>query len=49
MSKHYFLKVKEVEKETEEASTIHFWHPLNEVIAYRPGQFLTLLLPMEQR
>jgi ring-1,2-phenylacetyl-CoA epoxidase subunit PaaE len=47
MSRHYFLKVKEVEKETEEASTIHFWHPLNEVIAYRPGQFLTFLLPAE--
>ena len=47
MSKHYFLKVKEVEKETDEAATIHFWHPLNEVIVYRPGQFLTLLLPTE--
>jgi len=45
MSKYYFLKVKEIEKETEDASTIHFWHPLNEVVAYRPGQFLTLLIP----
>jgi ring-1,2-phenylacetyl-CoA epoxidase subunit PaaE len=45
MSKYYFLKVKEIEKETEDTSTIHFWHPLNEVVAYRPGQFLTLLLP----
>ncbi len=45
MSKYYFLKVKEIEKETEDASTIHFWHPLNEVVAYRPGQFITLLLP----
>ena len=45
MSKYYFLKVKQIEKETEEASTIHFWHPLNEVVAYRPGQFITLLLP----
>lgn len=45
MSKYYFLKIKEIEKETEDASTIHFWHPLNEVVAYRPGQFLTLLLP----
>ena len=49
MSKYYFLKVKEIEKETEEASTIHFWHPLNEVVAYRPGQFLTLLLPFEDK
>ncbi|GLU56328.1 ferredoxin--NADP reductase [Dyadobacter frigoris] len=45
MSKYYFLKIKEIEKETEDASTIHFWHPLNEVVAYRPGQFITLLLP----
>lgn len=49
MSKYYFLKVKEIEKETEEASTIHFWHPLNEVVAYRPGQFITLLLPFEDK
>ncbi len=47
MSKYYFLKVKEVEKETEEAATIHFWHPLNEVLSYRPGQFLTIILPKE--
>jgi len=44
-----FLKVKEIEKETDEASTIHFWHPLNEVVAYRPGQFLTLLLPQDDK
>ncbi|MCE6990704.1 ferredoxin--NADP reductase [Dyadobacter sp. CY323] len=49
MSKYYFLKVKEVEKETEEASTIHFWHPLNEVISYRPGQFLTLLIEQDDK
>ena len=49
MSKYYFLKVKEIEKETEEASTIHFWHPLNEVVAYRPGQFLTLLIPSDDK
>jgi ring-1,2-phenylacetyl-CoA epoxidase subunit PaaE len=49
MSKYLFLKVKEIEKETEEASTIHFWHPLNEVVAYRPGQFLTLLLPQDDK
>jgi ring-1,2-phenylacetyl-CoA epoxidase subunit PaaE len=47
MSKYYYLKVKEIERETEEASTIHFWHPFNEVVAYRPGQFLTLLLPQD--
>lgn len=45
MSKYYFLRVKEIEKETEDASTIHFWHPMNEMVTYRPGQFITLLLP----
>ncbi|NIJ50907.1 ferredoxin--NADP reductase [Dyadobacter arcticus] len=49
MSKYYFLKVKEVEKETDEASTIHFWHPINEVVSYRPGQFLTILLPQDDK
>lgn len=49
MSKYYFLKVKEIEKETEEAATLHFWHPLNEVVAYRPGQFLTILLPVDDK
>jgi ring-1,2-phenylacetyl-CoA epoxidase subunit PaaE len=49
MSKYYFLKVKEIERETEEASTVHFWHPINEVVTYRPGQFLTLLLPHEDK
>ncbi|WP_247237058.1 ferredoxin--NADP reductase [Telluribacter sp. SYSU D00476] len=47
MSKYYYLKVKEVERETPDAVTIHFWHPLNEVVKYKPGQFLTLLLPHE--
>jgi len=42
--KHYHLKVKEVIKETPEAVTIRFWHPLSEMIKYQPGQFLTLLL-----
>ncbi|CAG5011569.1 1,2-phenylacetyl-CoA epoxidase, subunit E [Dyadobacter sp. CECT 9275] len=49
MSKYYFLKVKEIERETDEATTIHFWHPLNEVVAYRPGQFLTILLPQDDK
>ncbi|HEV7349273.1 ferredoxin--NADP reductase [Telluribacter sp.] len=47
MSKYYYLKVKEIEHETSDAVTIHFWHPLNEVVKYKPGQFLTLLLPRE--
>lgn len=45
MSKYYFLKIKEVVQETPDAVTIHFWHPFNEVVKYKPGQFLTLLLP----
>jgi ring-1,2-phenylacetyl-CoA epoxidase subunit PaaE len=47
MSKYYFLRVKEIERETEDAATIHFWHPVSEVISYRPGQFLTLLLEQD--
>ncbi|WP_428664577.1 2Fe-2S iron-sulfur cluster-binding protein [Runella sp.] len=42
--KYYHLKVKEVVKETTEAVTIHFWHPLSEMIKYKPGQFLTLIV-----
>lgn len=49
MSKYYFLKVKEIERETDEAATIHFWHPFNEVVTYRPGQFLTVLLPQDDK
>lgn len=45
MSKYYFLKIKEVVQETPDAVTIHFWHPFSEVVKYKPGQFLTLLLP----
>jgi ring-1,2-phenylacetyl-CoA epoxidase subunit PaaE len=45
MSKYYYLKVKEVTQETPDTVTIHFWHPFNEVVKYKPGQFLTLLLP----
>ncbi len=47
MSKYYFLKVKEVVQETADTVSIHFWHPLNELIKYKPGQFLTVLLPQE--
>lgn len=44
MANRYFLKVKEVTRQTTEAVTIHFWHPLNEVVRYQPGQFLTFIL-----
>ena len=41
--KHFHLKVKEVIKETPDAATIAFWHPLSEMIKYQAGQFLTIL------
>ncbi len=44
MANRYFLKVREVIRETPDSITIQFWHPINEVIRYQPGQFLTFLL-----
>lgn len=44
MANRYYLKVKEVVRETPDAITIQFWHPVNEVVRYQPGQFLTFLL-----
>ncbi len=44
MAARYFLKVKDVVRETSDAVTITFWHPINEEIRYQPGQFLTFLL-----
>jgi ring-1,2-phenylacetyl-CoA epoxidase subunit PaaE len=46
MSKIYHLKVKEVVKETSDAVTIRFFQP-DEKINYKPGQFLTLIMPIE--
>lgn len=45
MSKYYHLKIKEVTRETDDAVSLHFWHPWNEVIRYKPGQYLTVLWP----
>ena len=44
MANRYFLKVKDVVRETPDAVTISFWHPINEEVRYQPGQFLTFLL-----
>ncbi|RYC67685.1 MULTISPECIES: ferredoxin--NADP reductase [Spirosoma] len=44
MAARYFLKVKEVIRETPDAVTLTFWHPINEEVRYQPGQFLTFLL-----
>lgn len=48
MSSPYFnLKVVEITRETSDAITLHFEHPEKKQIAYKPGQFLTLILPHE--
>ncbi|MBO0938235.1 ferredoxin--NADP reductase [Fibrella sp. HMF5335] len=44
MATRYYLKVKDVVQETPDAITVNFWHPINEVIRYQPGQFLTFTL-----
>ena len=44
MANRYFLKVKDIVRETPDAVTISFWHPINEEVRYQPGQFLTFLL-----
>ena len=41
--KYFHLKVKEVVRETTDTVTISFWHPLNEMIKYESGQFLTVI------
>ncbi|OKL40176.1 ferredoxin--NADP reductase [Pontibacter flavimaris] len=48
MSSPYLtLKVVEITRETADAATIHFEHPEKQTIDYKPGQFLTLILPVE--
>ena len=43
MASRYFLKVKDITRETPDVVTISFWHPINEEVRYQPGQFLTFL------
>lgn len=45
MINYFFLKIKEIERHNPDTVTIHFWHPFNEIIAYKPGQFLTVFIP----
>ena len=40
------LRVAEITRETADAVTIHFEHPEKKSVPYLPGQFLTLLLPI---
>lgn len=48
MSSPYLnLKVVGITRETSDAATIHFEHPEKQAINYKPGQFLTLILPIE--
>ena len=50
MSSPYFnLKVVEITRETSDAITLHFEHPERKHITYKPGQFLTLIIPFEGR
>lgn len=42
-NKYYHLKIKEVVRETDDTITVSFWHPLNEMIKYESGQFLTII------
>lgn len=49
MANRYYLKVKEVVRETPDAITIQFWHPISEVVRYSPGQFLTFLLTISNQ
>ena len=43
--KSYFLQVKEVIQETPDTITIQFWHPINEQVKYKAGQFITITVP----
>jgi ring-1,2-phenylacetyl-CoA epoxidase subunit PaaE len=45
MSIYYNLKIKDIIKETDDAITIVFDKP-DKPISYKPGQFLTLMIPM---
>lgn len=48
MSSPYLnLKVEEITRETSDAITIHFKQTNNQNIDYKPGQFLTLILPVQ--
>lgn len=41
------LRVVDITHETSDAVTIHFEHPEKQNIPYKPGQFLTLIIPFE--
>lgn len=45
--KHYRLTVQQITKETPDTISIYFRQPAEGKIAYKPGQFLTLLVPVQ--
>jgi ring-1,2-phenylacetyl-CoA epoxidase subunit PaaE len=45
--KSFFLQVKEVIKETSDTVSLSFWHPINEQIKYKAGQFITITVPTQ--
>lgn len=49
MANRFFLKVKDVIRETPDAVTIQFWHPINQEVRYQPGQFLTFALTINNQ
>ncbi len=46
-SHYHELRVKNIVQETKDAITIVFEHPSTKKIAYKSGQFLTLIVPMQ--
>jgi ring-1,2-phenylacetyl-CoA epoxidase subunit PaaE len=44
---YHTLKIVEITRETSDAVTLHFEHPQQQTINYKPGQFLTLIVPFE--
>jgi ring-1,2-phenylacetyl-CoA epoxidase subunit PaaE len=45
-SKYHHLSVQNIIQETPDTISIHFQHPAHQKISYKPGQFLTLLVPI---
>ncbi len=49
MPKHYLLEVANVHRDTADAISIYFHQPKLERIQYKPGQYLTLKVEIDQR
>ena len=47
--KYYHLKVKNIIRETADSISVEFEQPENEKIAYKAGQFLTLILDIDNK